>query len=236
MTEGLYDKEYIETHAEGFDWFEYYVLGSEDGVPKTPKWAEEKCGIPSYRIKAFARYWAKHIVSIAHCNGGGFIRSCFAHEPARLEAYLLAMQGLGKPGVHQLKLIEWGIQGIFPVPPSKVQPNLYAGYKGWKMSPPKHFIPKTMTPQAILDQENGISWYGHVICSMDRKDQFLGFEYPGDGPRIHMIWSDTPCWETCWNGGNAYQEAVRHESIEFYVVQHQWMENQPACHFRKSLR
>ncbi|MDR2673247.1 MAG: molybdopterin-dependent oxidoreductase [Coriobacteriales bacterium] len=225
LTEDLYDKDYVATHVEGFDWFEYYLLGNEDGIPKTPEWAAEKCGVPSYRIKAFARWWGKHIVSISHCNGGGYVRSCFSHEPARLEAYLLGMQGLGKPGVNQLKFIEWGIQGIFPVPPSEIQPVLYASYKGWIMSPPKHFIPKTMTPDAILKQDESISWYGHVICSMNREDQFLGFEYPGDGPRIHMIWSDTPCWETCWNGGNSYQEAVRHESIEFYLVQHQWMEN-----------
>ena len=35
ITEGLYDKEYIANHAEGFDKFEDYVLGKEDGVPKT---------------------------------------------------------------------------------------------------------------------------------------------------------------------------------------------------------
>jgi trimethylamine-N-oxide reductase (cytochrome c) len=223
MTEGTYDKEYVATHVEGFDWFEYYVLGKEDGVPKTPEWAAEKCGVPSYRIKAFARYWGKSVISIAHCNGGGYIRSCFSHEPARLEAYLLGMQGLGKPGVNQLKFIEWDLQNLYPVPPSKVSPVLYASYHGWIMHPPKYFFPKTVTPQAIVNPP--VSWYGHVLCSMDRKDQFLGFEYPGDGPRIHMIWSDTPCWETCWNGGNEYQEAVRDESIEFYLVQHQWMEN-----------
>jgi len=30
---------------------------------------------------------------------------------------------------------------------------------------------------------------------------------------------------TCWNGGNIYEEALRHESIEFVLVQHPWMEN-----------
>ncbi len=55
LQEGTYDKEYIETHAVGFDKFAAYVLGEEDGVPKTPKWAEEKTGVPSRIIKALAR-------------------------------------------------------------------------------------------------------------------------------------------------------------------------------------
>lgn len=42
---------------------------------------------------------------------------------------------------------------------------------------------------------------------------------------MHMIWSDSPCWETCWNGGFKMQDALRDESIECVVVQHPWMEN-----------
>ncbi|MBQ4309885.1 MAG: molybdopterin-dependent oxidoreductase, partial [Lachnospiraceae bacterium] len=45
LTEGTYDKEYIATHAYGFEEFEAYVMGEEDGVPKTPQWASEKCGV-----------------------------------------------------------------------------------------------------------------------------------------------------------------------------------------------
>ena len=29
-----------------------------------------------------------------------------------------------------------------------------------------------------------------------------------------MIWSDAPCWTTCWTGGNAAIEAYRHPSID----------------------
>lgn len=228
LKEGTYDKDYLDTHAIGFENFAYYVLGNEDGIPKTPKWAEEICGIPSYTIKAFARYWAKHTVSIAHCNGGSYIRSCFAHEPARLEVALLGMQGLGKPGANQFKLLEWTLYGmptVTPLPPSVEIPDVSPAYRGWFRDFPKSFIPKTMIPEAIMNPP--VQWHGHIGAGFPREDQFTGpFEFPLEGQeRIHMIWSDTPCWETCWNGGNEFQEALRHDSIEFVIVQHPWMEN-----------
>ena len=39
ITKETYDKEYVNTHTIGFDKFKAYVLGDEDGTPKTPKWA-----------------------------------------------------------------------------------------------------------------------------------------------------------------------------------------------------
>ncbi len=117
ITEGTYDKEYISTHAYGFDKFEDYVLGREDGQPKTPSWASGKCGVPTWTIKALARDWANKIASIIHGNGGCYIRGPYASEPARLEAMLLGMRGLGQPGVHQAKMIEWNLWNFdYPVP------------------------------------------------------------------------------------------------------------------------
>jgi anaerobic selenocysteine-containing dehydrogenase len=55
VTEGTYDKEYVKTHAVGMDKVEAYVLGEEDGIPKTPEWASPKCGVPEWTIKALAR-------------------------------------------------------------------------------------------------------------------------------------------------------------------------------------
>jgi trimethylamine-N-oxide reductase (cytochrome c) len=230
MTEETYEKEYLEMHAVGYDWFEYYVLGREDGIPKTPEWAAEKCGVPSYRIKAFARYWASHKVSIAHCNGGGYIRSVFSHEPARLEVCLLGMRGLGQPGVNQLKFIEWTLFGMLnfdPLPPGKVLPNFWPAYRGADLIDiGESFITKTKIPEAILEPRQ--EWYGHTMCAFPTADQFKKFEYPIPGAEpLHLIWSDAPCWETCWNGGNLYQDAMRHESIETIIIQHPWMEN--AC-------
>ena len=117
ITEGTFDKEYIDKHSYGFDKFAAYVLGEEDGEPKTPEWATHKCGVSEWTIKALARDWAKKTVSILHGNGGCFIRGPYATEPARLEVMLLGMRGLGKPGVHQAKMIEWNMWAVdFPVP------------------------------------------------------------------------------------------------------------------------
>jgi trimethylamine-N-oxide reductase (cytochrome c) len=227
LNEGLYDQDYIETHTVGFDWFEYHVLGRDDGIPKTPEWAEEKCGVKAYRIKAFARYWAKRNVSIAHCNGGGYIRSVFSHEPARLEVALLGMQAVGKPGANQFKFLEWwnfGTTSFYPIPCSETVPSMEALYHGWNQTPEPPFITKTKVPDAILNPP--VSWYGHTGCMYPTIDQFHEYSYPlpGDEP-LHMIWTDAPCFSTCWNGGNRYQDALRHESIEFVLVQHPWMEN-----------
>lgn len=227
LTEGTYDKDYIATHAIGFDWFEWYVMGGEDGVKKTPEWASEKCGVPAYTIRALARYWAKHAVSIAHGDGGGYIRAAFSHEPARLEIALLGMQGLGKPGCNQFKFIEWNLFGIdtfCPLPRAEIYPTIEGAYHGWKHNTGPSFIPKTLIPKAIL--EPPITWYGHAVCTMPTADQFQKFEFPQPGNEgIRMIWSDCPCWSTCWNGGNEFEEALRSEKIDFVGVQHPWMEN-----------
>ena len=117
ITEGTWYKEYIETHAYGFDRFCDYVLGRTDGTPKTPAWASEKCGVAEWTIKALARKWAKSAASILHGNGGCYIRGPYSSEPARLEVMLLGMQGLGRPGVHQAKMLEWSLWNRdYPIP------------------------------------------------------------------------------------------------------------------------
>jgi trimethylamine-N-oxide reductase (cytochrome c) len=229
MKEDAFDRAYIDTHSIGFDWFEYYILGKEDGVPKTPKWAEPLTGIPSRTIKALARYWAKHAVSIAHCAGGGYIRGSYSSEPARLEVALLAMQGLGKPGAGQINYMDWGLFGIdaiYPLPRSACQPDLSSVYNGWAMlTLPTNFIPKTLIPQAIMNPP--VQWAGgHVIAGLPAADQFVKWEYPQpNAAEIHMIWTDSPCWQTCWNGGFEMQRALRHPNLEFILAQHPWLEN-----------
>jgi molybdopterin guanine dinucleotide-containing S/N-oxide reductase-like protein len=228
ITEGLYDKDYIKTHSVGFDKFADYVLGKEDGIPKTAKWASEKSGVPSYTIKALARYWAKHMVSIAIGNGGPGIRGPYSTEPARLQVLLLAMQGLGKPGVHQFRMIEWGIYNDRkknPLPWPKYIPDIYNIQRGWKYTDTtRQFIPKNLIHDAILRPP--VTWYGTTLSRDYVDQQFIQYKYPlDDGAEIHMIWTDTPSWTTCWNDTNDYIRAFRSPKIEFILAQHPWFEN-----------
>jgi len=225
ITEGTYDKDYVATHTVGFDKFADYVMGKEDGIPKTPEWASSKCRVPEWTIKALAREFAAKITSIIHSYGGSYIRGPYSTEPARLEVILLGMQGLGKPGVHQQS--DWrGFPRAMVMPDEK--PARQGSYFGWFFPPPPQILPKTLIQQAILSDEP-ISWYGSTAQMCPTDDQFKKYTYPipkeDGGTEIHMIWSDTPCRTTCWNGGNQTIEAFQSPKIECVVVQHQWLEN-----------
>ncbi|MFC1902185.1 molybdopterin-dependent oxidoreductase [Chloroflexota bacterium] len=227
ITEGTYDKEYVKTHTVGMDKVEDYVLGKDDGVPKTPEWASPKCGVPEWTIKALAREFAAKTTTIAIGFGGSGIRGPFSTEPARMQCILLGMQGLGKPGVHQYH--RWAAFSGYPR--NLVNPRLLAArqgaYYGFYPAPPQ-VLPKTLVDKAILSDEP-LSWYGCTCFFAPREDQFVKYTYPipkeEGGAEIHMVWSDTPCRTTCWNCGNETVEAFRSPKIECVVAQHQWLEN-----------
>lgn len=226
-------------------------MGKEDDIPKTPAWAAPRCGVPEWTIKALARDWASRRVTIAHGNGGPGIRGPYSSETGRLEVCLLAMQGLGKPGAYQVKMLEWGRRSLNksnPMPVGVHIPKVISVYtgamqfttvdkpdsgvgdkdvsKGIKVT--RQFLPKNLIHDAILNPP--ISWWGTTSASSLLEDQFVRYSYPVEGcSEIHMIWTDTPCWITCWNDSNRYIEALRSPKIEFILAQHPWMEND--CRF-----
>ena len=230
--EGTYDQDYLDTHSVGFEWFVYHLQGGDDGIAKTPEWAEAVCGVPARKIKALARAWAKRNVSIAHCNGGSFIRSTYSHEPARLEVALLAMQALGKPGRNQVKMMEFNLfsaDSQNPTPRPKFRPTLREIMIPYKPDTHPSIVTEVLIPEAIgggYDAEHPLQWYGVTCAGMPANDQFNLKQYPIPGSEpIHMIWTDSPKWTTSWNGGNEYIKGIRSENIEFVVAQHIWMED-----------
>jgi molybdopterin guanine dinucleotide-containing S/N-oxide reductase-like protein len=237
IKEGTYDKKYVATHTVGMDKVEAYVLGKEDGIPKTPEWASSKCGVPEWTIKALAREFAKKRTTVAHHFGGSYIRGPYSSEPARLEAIMLGMQGLGKPGVHSTNLhLGWTPRFNYPEAASVPRTMMFQTKPGNRLQRThsashtvvsKQCIPKTLIEDAILTPP--LTFFGRATISGEVEDQFVKYTYPlpkeEGGCEIHMIWTDTPCRYTCWNNGNKIVEAFRSPKIECVVAQHPWLEN-----------
>jgi len=66
----------------------------------------------------------------------------------------------------------------------------------------KQIVPKNKIHDALLNPP--ISWYGSTLFK-PVEEQFKKYNYPAEGcSEIHMIWTDSPCWITCWNDGHAF--------------------------------
>ncbi len=103
ITEDLYDKEYVASRTVGFDRWKDYILGKDDGIAKTPEWQEDEAGIPAKDVRALARAWGTKKTYLAAGGFSGFGSACrdaTGNEWARSMVCLMAMQGLGKPGIN----------------------------------------------------------------------------------------------------------------------------------------
>lgn len=59
ITEELYDKEFVQEWTTGFEPFKARILGEEDGIARTPAWAEKICGVPATTLERIAREFAQ---------------------------------------------------------------------------------------------------------------------------------------------------------------------------------
>jgi anaerobic dimethyl sulfoxide reductase subunit A len=98
IQEGLYDQTFIDRCVSGFGPFRDYVLGTSDGLGKTPSWAEEISGIPAETIAGLARDYAT-LKPAALMDGIAAGRTARGEQFHRAAAALAAITGnLGLPG------------------------------------------------------------------------------------------------------------------------------------------
>ncbi|MEY2405074.1 MAG: biotin/methionine sulfoxide reductase [Acidimicrobiaceae bacterium] len=97
VTEGLHDTEFLDTYTVGADRLIAYVLGEEDGRPKTPEWAEAISGIEASTIRELARRMTEHrtLVTVSW----GLQRTQHGEQPVWMGIALAALLGqVGLPG------------------------------------------------------------------------------------------------------------------------------------------
>ena len=252
VTEDLYDKDFVASCTTGFDTWHDHLLGLDDGVPKTPEWQEAETGVPAKVVRALARQWARKKTYLgAGVQGSGFggaARGSNGAQWARCMVQMMAMQGLGKPGVNMGNL-----QAGTPVDHEFYFPGYadggISGELQWNgnavnnyqrmphvitVNTVRQLVPKQQLPEAIVNgQATGYLWDG-----MATEIQFAPFHYPMPGyPRIHMIYKYGGSFFSTLSDSSRMEKAYRHDSIEFVVNQSIWMEGEtqfadiilPAC-------
>jgi trimethylamine-N-oxide reductase (cytochrome c) len=224
LEEGTYDEEYVAARTLGFEQFQDYVLGREDGVAKTPAWAAALTDVPARTIIALARDWASHRTCLAggtKGGEGGACRQAYATESARLLVLLQAMQGLGKPGV-----MIWGTANGPPYNATLEFPGYASG--GFNLiaekpavNPVQQRLYRLTVPEAILDPP--LSWMGEGFCGNSIEQQFTQFTYPlPDCSEVKMFYRYGGAFLATMTDTNRWVRMYQSPKLEFVVNQDCW--------------
>lgn len=230
ISEGTYDKNYVATHAVGFDKWEAYVTGKEDGVPKTPKWAAAITGIPTWTIKALARQWAKTKTSIVFGNKGGGAngRTMYGDNVNRIQMYLLAMQGWGKPGVHQISAATGDLPraakafntgGVAANGKITAAMTAATTKKFASTDTNRQFFPRDDFYDAIWNPP--VDWWYYDDTPLSRKRTY---PLPGKS-EVHLMWSTSQSFTGSRAAGNLQRKGFQSPKLECVITQNMWLED-----------
>ena len=233
IVEDRYDKEYVASHTVGFEEFRRHVMGEDDGTSKTAAWAAQITGVPVHTIRALAREWASKRTSLSVYFGGPKIRGNLSHLACRLEAYVLSMQGIGRPGRQFLRT---GAPSFYKNALAQVPRYPEIDRHGLALNPmieyaigkgPKSpvFIPRTLATEAIMCPS--IEWRSTSAALAKTEDQFKSYRYPPNPnhPGIRMVWNENGSQPGSWGNGWQWLEALRSPRLDFVVGIHPWLEN-----------
>ena len=234
ITEDLYDKDYVANRTDGFEKWKAYVLGEEDGVPKTPKWAEELSGVKARDIIALAREWGTKRTTLAPGGRAGMSnagRAAYGHEFTRMMVLLQAMQGLGKPGVNVYSTTAGAPADWSFYFPGYADGGISGGSSGVKELGPRGFpdhpvqcqvrqrIARSVFPEAVMDPP--VSWRGvYGFYGQSTEQQFTQCKFPFEGySRIKMLFRQGASYIGTMTDSNRWVRMYRHPNLEFAVSQ-----------------
>ena len=94
---GKIDKAFLDKYTYGWAELRRYIVGEEDGVKKTPEWAEKISGVPASKIRSFAHEVQEHRTMFM--IGWGIQRIDFGEQSHWMLAALCSVLGqIGLPG------------------------------------------------------------------------------------------------------------------------------------------
>ena len=104
VTEKIHAIDFIRTHCIGFDKsqmppdcrneesYQDYLMGKQDGIPKTPQWAESITGVPWEKITEVAREYAQIKPAMLY-QGYGMQRRAYGEQVVRAGCVLASISG-----------------------------------------------------------------------------------------------------------------------------------------------
>lgn len=183
LKEDLWDKDFVNKHVDlkGLERWKRYIFGTDDGVEKTPEWAEKKCAVPAETIRALTRLVANTKPSWLWSNWGVSRKSGgeqVVHAFIALQA-LLGYWGIPGSGpainigpVPDIAMtVPWGPNGSYNIPKmyrgqywaqavllldkvksSELSPKEYMRIVGWRADPS---LLKSFNPKMVFGTSYG---------------------------------------------------------------------------------
>jgi trimethylamine-N-oxide reductase (cytochrome c) len=251
ITEKLYDEEYVAQRTHGFEKWRDYILGKEDGIAKTPEWQEAETGVPARNVRTLAREWGhkKTYLAAGGVNGfGAACRTATGTDWARGMVCLMAMQGLGKPGVN-IGCLQQGTpvdtRFYFPgyseggfsgdLAGTALAMNLFQKMPQLPtMNTVQQVVPRLKIPEAIVDGE----CEGYPTDPRTIEGQFFKFRYPSPGHSpVKLYYKYGGSHFGTMTNTNRFVNMYRTDKLECVVNQSIWFEGEakfadvilPAC-------
>jgi len=209
---GLHDQAFLDQYTFGFDRFKDYVLGTEDGIAKTPSWAEPITGVPAAVIEKLAVEYAT-IKPAALIAGIGPGRSAMGEQYHRAAITLSAMTG--NIGIHGGSAAQrsWPA-GLLPFPFMWMGiPELLTNPWEEKQPPAGDILPlRRLFPWGMG------SFHVNQLPEAILKGKAGGF--PADYKLLYVASTSYP---NQYQNVNKHVQALKSESLEFVVMHEQFM-------------
>ena len=210
IKENLQDQAFLDRYTLGFDRFKDYVIGAEDGVPKTPAWAEAITGVPVTATEDLARDYAT-IKPAALMAGIAPGRTAYGEQYHRIAITVAAMTG--NIGIHGGDAAGRAWESIIGGFPYKIP---WGGSMGFRDNPVDAKAPRPPKGSSPGYQVSKVHY-----CDVPNFIQGgKGGGYPADCKLIAVA---NCSYVNAFPNVNRIVQALKSQNVEFIFVQEQFM-------------